>query len=663
MKRSNITFEELSEDYLKFTNKDILRYQRAMFDFVIPSTNDSLLLHLNELNLFLDAIYRLMCGEPTTTTVEPIQPNKTGQKDNEKDLIDEISKLSLQENEDLFAWFNDVDFTTSATGTVESEAEPETEHPFSSGDDGEEEAAVEEHIQNTPISRGVMESIEEVDESQRILARIEFGRISQTLLEWHKDIVSRKEVLTGTYAICYFVSWGAFCRSFHLNICSDETRCKPYVQKTARDFAYCKKVGEYYNVILSSALVCEYKDTVLWNSIRRIFSSLYTFRYSNEMKEYIFALFFRYCDLLSLQQPDAEKVFENPLFVEHRPTPSSSANYTPSHSFTRNSGHIDEEEEEEAEEEAAESDEEEEGLEAMYNAFKSISITVNDNYNINNEFAFEGQPLFCPQLERLFLSAKLYKNKNLITIAYTKSLTRNGFLQGATESWAKMCATVGEDGLLTTVVIAQFRTQIMPMHLYHGEETRFKRESPEASCEARDILTHFRPAEMTHINKIQAMTIRRIVMAYKKDFLLKLKEWVASGSDNEANFELIENELEGVLLTHICTMRWLEMKQVRQVKRLEASFVLEEMTDIEDIHALFYNPEKRKIPVFLKLMRIYYVIDVKKSKLYKTIFFVEAYFLWLALCLRAKLFTFEQLPPELATLLKTMDRLIAFLIE
>lgn len=659
MKRSNIIFEELTENYLKFTNADILLYQKAMFDFIIPSTNEALLSHLNELNTFIDAIYTLMCGE---TTKEPVKSFPQINDDN--DILNEIAALSLQEKEeeDPFAWFNDIDFNSPAITTrpIEPiEIEPETEQFQSEEDDDD---YIPENV-NAPISRGVMESIES-DESERILARIEFGRISQTLLEWHKDIVSRGEAMTSTYAVCYFVSWGAFCRSFHMNICSNEERIKPYITRTASEFVYCQKVGEYYNVILSSAPVCEYKDTVLWNSIRRIFSSLYTFRYSNEMKEYVFALFFRYCDLLSIQQHDAEKTFENPLFAEHH-QPTKSLNYTPTHSFSHTSNLLAEEEERATvrSEEEEEQESEEEELEAIYNAFKSIDISVNDNYSINNEFAFQGQPLFCPQLERLFLSAKLSKNKNLISIAYTKSLSRNGFLRGAMESWAKMCATVGEDGLLTTVVISEFRTKIMPMHLYHGEEARFKRESPEASCEARDILTNFRPVEMTHINKTQIMTIRSIVMTHKKDFLLKLKEWESNGGSNEANIEFIDNELEAILLTHICTMRWLEMKEMKQIKRLDACFVLEEMTDIEDIHSLFYNPEKRKIPVLLKLMRIYYVIDVKKSKLYKTVFFVEAYFLWLTLCLRAKLFTFQQLPPELTPLLKNMDRLVTFLIE
>ena len=312
-----------------------------------------------------------------------------------------------------------------------------------------------------------------------------------------------------------------------------------------------------------------------------------------------------------MQQRAVEDVFQNPVFVAHhdrRPTPELGNG----EDDDSNSSH---------------EDEDSEDLESLYSAFKSVQITANRKYSIENEFVFEGQPIFCPQIERLMLSSKLHRNEDRIRIAYTRSLTRSSFLRAAIDSWAKMCATVAEDGALTTEIIADFRSSVMQMHLWHGETERFKRESPGLASQPRNVLESFRPLEVGVINKVESQTIRVITGAHKKDFLAQLKEWDSNDSPNDANLPFLNNELEATLLTQICTMRWLEMNKARHLPTLKACYVMEELNSIEKLNALFYKPEQKRAPVLLKLMRIYYVMDIQSGRLFKTQFQVEAYFL------------------------------------
>lgn len=568
-------FEETQEEYLAYTG-DFVAYEKAMGEFVMPSTSEFLLQHLHALHAFLDAIYEALYDR-------------------------ECEKLKA-EGTDRFSML------------------------YEAYDEAREE---------------------EIDIRNAILDMLQYDKIYNTVFRWHGDIMTRQgEAMTGAYAVSYFSSWGACARSFHLFICSFPDKMPLYANTNASEHAYCQMTSKRANVVVSDAAIIDYGVDDLWNSMRIITPTLYLYSFSPSMRTYIYAIFLRYADLVSTQQADEdfESAFDNPLSAG--PTAIS---------------------EEEGQEEE---------IDDTFDAFKKLSIRANESYSINNEFLYEGEAIFYHQLYRIQISSDLiryHKRKEVpILVDYVKlKVKRVDMLKLMLEKWYAMCVTVSKDTFLKQTLIEKYTNMRAEMHLYHGDRERYKRNFPNSAADARDILQEARVLEMTAINNTQSMVLADLFTVFRNAYSTAFQELAHDGSTKfeervfavgDEGWATINYEQEVLLLTKLSTQLYFELQRVKECKGVQEAFILEEMSTLQSIEERVFlkrsSDSKKVWPLFLKLMRIYYVIDTKSERVFKSLFFAEAYFVWLCLSLRAKLIEEHSLHPELLAMVKKLNTVI-----
>ena len=484
---------------------------------------------------------------------------------------------------------------------------------------------------------------EEIIRRDSMLAELQLSMIYNTLFRWHGDIMTRRgEQMTGAYAVSYFASWGACARTFHLLVCSQPEKLPLYAESTASEHLYCQIASKRANVLVSTVPIIQYRVGDIWNSMRIITSTLYLYNFSPPMRNYIYALFFRYGDLLASQQADEEidTVFDNPLFVIEN--------------IDDGGGDDD--------------DDDDDG----FDAYKKLSITANKTYRIHNEFLYEGEVIFYHQLHRLQLSCDLiryHKSNNVaIQIKYTKGIKRIDMLKLALDHWYAMCLSVAKDTYLKQTLIEKYTIMRTDMHLYHGDRERYIRKFPTAATDARDILQESRPLQMTAINNTQSLVLADLFTTFKNAYTTSFESLAHEGDTafEERVFEqgseewlMPTFEQEVMLLTKLSTSLYFELQIVKDFKALDGAFILEELVTLQHIEERVFLKRakgKKVWPVFLKLMRIYYVMD--GEKVFKSLFFVEAYFVWLCLCLRSKLIKEDAIHPTLIPIIKKLNNLI-----
>lgn len=618
MKRHSVYLDEEEEPYLAFEEgDDPLVYQQQMDTFIIPSENEAFLRHIQATSAFLDRIYTMLYER-------------------------EWRKKRESEGNPLSFLMNNVE---------------------SDDDEGE--------MQDT------------------LLETLRLDRVCDVLFRWHTDIVARGETMTGLYAINYFLTWGSYVRAFHLFICLDEAKLEVYATKKVREHAYCQIVNQRENIFITEECFIDYRVSLLWNSMRIILPSLYNDPYSRPMRSYIYSLFFRYGDLLSLQQEEDEEhmlddIYNNPLFVTFHSIPqlmgldadeADAQQDAEKRRLHSNRAQTEEEEEEEEDEDDAAAMLEE------FDAYKKIRIPANKSYSINNEFLYQGEGLFYYQLRRLRLSDDLIRYhgsqaEKRITINYGK-LNRLEFVKLMTEKWSVAMAAISCDTYLRQPLMEQYTAKRIDMHLYHGERERYKRQFPASTCESRDVLTGVRPQAMNFISDTQNTVLRDMFIAFKNAYLLLMDKQFSSSQTGDYEKEAIENgllywstvrlEQETQLLTKLGTCLYFGLHKIPNHNMMSEAFILEEMVTLQHIEDYAFLKRRtggtsKVWPVFIKLMRFYYVIDTKSNKIFKSLFFVESYFVWLALCNHCGLFNKKEsaIHPELLTTLKKLNTMIHF---
>lgn len=478
--------------------------------------------------------------------------------------------------------------------------------------------------------------------------------------------------MTGLYAVSYFVSWSAFVRAFHLMICAQSEKATFYAHSTVSQHPYCEMAAKRFHVKVSDAPIIEYSVGDLWNSMRAIMGTLYIYSFSLPMRNYIYALFLRYGDLLSIQQQDQGQdihaIFDDPRFVSYHATPQAVNN------DEMESVVVEEEEE-------AGSDDEGEVAEDLgvedFDAFKKLRITVNPSYSLTNEFLFEGELIFYHQLCRIQLSGDLHamgqEASMAITIAYTPQLKRLDFLKLALEQWYLMSSELSRDTYLNKTLMEQYTKQRIAMHLYHGDKERYKRQFPTSTCEARDVLLEVRPLRMTQLNETQGLVLGDLLHAFKTEYGIALHNMAHLFAETNSvedhalqhgyeQWVMLQYEQEALLLTKLCSALFLELQAVSTHKIMKEAFILEELVSLHDIEEVLFlkrtKSKKKSCPLFVKLMRFYYVLEPRTNKLFRSLFFVEAYFVWLALALREEIVKEQAIHGKLLLLVKKLNTLI-----
>ena len=479
---------------------------------------------------------------------------------------------------------------------------------------------------------------------------IHFGQLCEQLWEWHEDVKERQEIMTGDYAVAYFLSWASFARIFHLTVCQNEAKYRLYTETEASQFAYAQLVAPTHHILVADGTITAYSVRRLWLSARMVTATLYVYSYSSEMKQYVHALFFRYCDLVTMQQSDADRVFDNPLFIDYNQN-----NLLPGQQST---------EAEEAEDEEKE----------LFDAFKRLKITVTDRHSLDNSFLYEGELLFYPQLFRLRLSEKLERNflalqrtGHLMQLRFSSLTERTSFLQAVIDGWAQMMSLLSKDLQLRTYVIGHFKSQLASMYVFHGEAERYKRQFPDSSAEASDILSDARPNDVLRLNKASATVLTDLIAGYAAALKKSL-----SRQTGEATLHcptLLTNEREAVLLTSVISELWFQYKKVPRSAQISGAFLLEELCTLSSLDRLLFHGRgdhdgaPRKLPLLIKLIRIYYIVDVTEAcsphVFFRSEVMPEAFLVWLTLCVRYGHVAQKALHSSISKVVCNLNRLLS----
>jgi len=430
---------------------------------------------------------------------------------------------------------------------------------------------------------------------------------------WHNEICERgrpipeqkdrqHEAMTGLYAHCFMLSWTAFCKLFHLSIYENRDLYRSIRTQRAEQYAYCKQVSEKENVIISQAPLLSYTVNEVWNSLQQIVPSLYVHPFTPDMKTYLYALFFRYCDILCTKQVDLRRIMDNPLFVKFQKEELSQESDV-------DDTEEDSEEDEDSDEESDEDDDEEEA----YDAYKRVNVPLDETCSLRSAYLYEGQLAFFSQLKRILLSERLAQLQEGDPLILEEALTEEGTVDGK-ESFTEFVRVISLHPVLKGFVKEGYMRTVISLSIYHGETERYRMRWPYAACQPMDVLSIFRPND--NMTAMRALT-------------LTAEEILADQTLYEKN---------AVLITKFATLAWLSSKGEQKAMQtsekecaLAGCFIMEELVSLNHIDEMVASLDSDGVgmPILLRMVRLYYVI--RGTSIYRTPHFVEAYLLWLSL--------------------------------
>lgn len=407
------------------------------------------------------------------------------------------------------------------------------------------------------------EEIAEPDPQQ-----ISLNKMLSVAWQWHMTINEMREDFTGLYARIVLLSWTAFGKLFFLvRRCDDEGALRQF---RAEDYPYCMMVSRDENVTISSRPIIAYSVKEVRNSVRLIMSSLYRYPYTTAMKNYFYALFYRYCDLFTLQQTDLKRVLDNPLY------------YAP-----------------------VEPEEEEEDDDDDYDAYKRITVPLDAQYQLKSEYFYEGELLFARQLRRMMLSNQLIKQSENNPIILTNPINDETMRQCSLAMMETFCQlTIHKE--LKKFINEDFKRDLLKLYMFHGETERFVRQWPSSASEPGDVLAITRPNDLLSANQVQKMNLADILKAgdvYGKEI---------------------------VFITKCINHRWISYESNEWSHRIDAAFMIEQMVTLDDIDEAIDN--EAGLPILLSLIQTYYV--VYRRAVYRTVVFTEAFMIWLSILIK-----------------------------
>jgi hypothetical protein len=396
---------------------------------------------------------------------------------------------------------------------------------------------------------------EEGDEMNEECELVDINVICSIAWEWHNNLRARKVTsFTSVYAIAYLMSWSGFCRMYYLKRLSSLS--KEYLDKTAMDFEFTRMVSQRKFIVASVEPIMRYSLRELWNAIRLAISSLYTHSFSNEMKDYIYQLFIRYCALMTVSctsKEDEHEMLDDSSFFKYNDSDSD------------DSGDDDDDDDDDNDE--GDADEEED-----FFHYKKKCIPVNSRYSMKSNYVYEGELIFYHQLSRLNLSTTIHllhenKEKNRITLhgiddddndngSDTQAKLR--FVEKCLISWSSFVSEISQNPHVFPSTKEIFRGLIMNIYLYHGERERYVRNCAESNNEAGDILNEFRPDDFNELQSLRKLVIQKIMETHHESFLGYLNgillKTINQGSGNrngDANIRI--NKQNGSLSSKVNT--------------------------------------------------------------------------------------------------------------
>ena len=482
-----------------------------------------------------------------------------------------------------------------------------------------------------------------------------------TAWEWHNDVIHRKsEQFTSFYAYSYMLAWVSFCRLFYLSVLNDAAKYTRYSMTRLDSHAYPLSMQYISCIVLTDSVLDRYTISETWETLGHLVPTLYYTQYTPTMKEYTYMLLFRYATFIAryFTDPDDECLFaDDPSFTQYHEA----------------LGVVTLDEDEEG---FGEDDADDDMMFETFDEYKNMTTEVHPNYSLKSRYLLEGELLLYSQLMRLNLSGR-FQAFAPIKLPYNQHASNySGILDLCLLACCKTNTAIVSNKVLRHETNEQFKGSMAHIHLYHGQKELFTRLWPGSGNEPGDVIAKFRPNDNLKIAETRRLAVPELCHSYQVEMqavVKNLKETMEANNQRECRlfpFNYVEYEREMVMLTKICTIEWLNYGGLGSTIELKKAFLIEETCELREIDQILVAHRMRQLrktvkqpvvqPYLVKLMQIYYVVDINESEIrgYATHFFVEAYYVWLAICLKYKLIRPSLFHEESCPIIKTILRFL-----
>ncbi len=596
---------ELHLDY-----EDVEQYQKDMITFILPNDVNVLMDHVHQLHLFIDEVHRITDRkkEREKAKEQKRKKNTNNNNNNNNNNNDE------EEEEEIFV--DRFAFLDSSNEDDDDDNEislkPKDVKKVVKKSTKPEEMVIEDKEEESTLD------IEEDDEEDEWEYTINYGATCNIIWNWYSAIRSRNEnTYHSLYVSARFYMWVAFSRMFYLTTYTKNEKHDYYTKNMVDKMPYFRQIQKYCYIEVSQEVIGSYSINELWSSVRLTYRSLYNFSYTDPMKDFFHALFYRYTNFVSCEQVSSEIIFDNPNFVETNritllPTTANTTKSKMLQMMAARSGGAGggggggismnilgvNNSSKNNQQSGCDWNDGTCDIDGLYNedpsdlnkvntvtelveAFKLMSIKANDKFSINNQFIMEGEKLFYHQIYRLRISSRL--NQLVIQKPLNLNFTRSGkfdqkqFTLECIGAWKDFMISICEDKKLRTFMIGEFKQKLVDIHMYHGEKERYCEAFPDMADDFREILREMRADDLSYIEKTQLMTLRDIIESFYKELTKTMEHSL------EVNYRSISYELECILLTILGTKNWYQSQVVPSASKLVTNMVYDELCKLEDM--------------------------------------------------------------------------------
>lgn len=430
------------------------------------------------------------------------------------------------------------------------------------------------------------------------------------IMLWHQTIRIRYEKLEDEcFCYSYMFSWINICRLMSIKI-QYYDNYERLLNNPISEIPFIQLISKVEQVIISDDNIKDLNMLLLWQNILILYKCLDTYPYSKLLDQYFYTIFLFYTKFI-LYKDNMFTVNDYPKYYTKKETISKDIKTSLIDEYSQ---------------------------QISYN---ELDLTLDDGNNIKSGFIFDTEIIFNTQIIRLSIMKKLDEYDNKFHYHYKNNDNLNKiFFENMVDIFNKSILNIITQTFLKTNIANKFNQEGASIHLRHGEKTKYYRNNViTIKPHPNDILHKLRPNDSSKLNSSKKS---KIPGDYINEYTQSIKTFFLKNKPNENTlFKLYHNytflsERESIYLTYISLQSIFNISLIHNMD-IENFFICEYFNDLskfEDIIQLIYNKQSIKIPILLNIMRHSYVIDSKTNQIYHTIFFIEAYIIWMVLMIK-----------------------------
>jgi hypothetical protein len=434
------------------------------------------------------------------------------------------------------------------------------------------------------------------------------------LYSWHECIRTRYDkLISEPFCYSYILSWINICRLFFIKI-NYFKNIKDILNGSITNIPFVQEVSKIEHIAISPKNMIKYSLEELINNIFILYNCLYKYPYSKSINDYFDTIVFHYIKIYITNTNCFNDDF--PMYF----TKDSNINNNISLIY-EGSQDID---------------------------YNELDIPINDGFVIKSRLIFDFELIIYPQINRFSIIKQLENklNNNSIKYRHEKSNNIDIFYNGMLEVFQHSILNIVTNEFLKNEIFEQFKNDMSKINLRHGEQIKFTRDSKTTrQPHSDDILFKLRPNDSTIVSELKRTKITKdFIVEYRKSIENIHNQMYKQKFDNNDNFKIYQTnqpifERETILLVYLGLKAFIKIGHISNIK-IDEFFITEYIIELKSFDDIIYkmNSNQLKHPVLLNIMRHSYVIDHNTKKIFHSLFFIEAFVIWMILMIKGSFF-------------------------